>query len=385
MFWDKKDRNTVTDATIRSALGDPEWLSGVRIADTGAVTLVIEADETDMAAAEQRRLDAESRTMDLDGVTEVKSVLTAETPPTPELPTHSSTRRVRKGARLSDEALNQGQTDQTAQIAPIPGISRILVIASAKGGVGKSTVAVNLAASFARQGLRVGLLDADIYGPSIPTMLGVGEESPATTSESKLIPVNAHGIETLSIGYLTDPDAPMIWRGPIVQSAITQMLNDAAWGTPDDPLDLLIIDTPPGTGEAQLTLAQRVPVTAAVIVTTPQEVALADVRRGAAMFAKTHVPVLGIVETMSWFEDPAGLRHYLMGEGGGAEMARILGLPLLSQIPMLQAIREGGDAGQPAALLDGPPATIFMNTAREIALGLDAIQTKPPPLIVFED
>ncbi|MEL6726986.1 MAG: Mrp/NBP35 family ATP-binding protein [Pseudomonadota bacterium] len=385
MFWDKKDRNTVTDATIRSALGDPEWLSGVRIADTGAVTLVIEADETDMAAAERRRLDAESKTMDLDGVTEVKSVLTAQTPPTPELPTYSSTRRVRKGARLSDEALNQGQTDQTAQIAPIPGISRILVIASAKGGVGKSTVAVNLAASFARQGLRVGLLDADIYGPSIPTMLGVGEESPATTSESKLIPVNAHGIETLSIGYLTDPDAPMIWRGPIVQSAITQMLNDAAWGTPDDPLDLLIIDTPPGTGEAQLTLAQRVPVTAAVIVTTPQEVALADVRRGAAMFAKTHVPVLGIVETMSWFEDPAGLRHYLMGEGGGVEMARILGLPLLSQIPMLQAIREGGDAGQPAALLDGPPATIFMNTAREIALGLDAIQTKPPPLIVFED
>lgn len=385
MFWDKKDRKTVSDATIRSALGNPEWLSGVRIAENGAVTLIIEADETDMAAAEQRRLDAESRAMDLEGVTEVKSVLTAEAAPTPDLPTHSSTRRVRKGARLSDEALNQGQPDQSSQIPPIPGISRILVVASAKGGVGKSTVAVNLAASFARQGLRVGLLDADIYGPSIPTMLGVGDASPATTPESTLVPVAAHGIETLSIGYLTDPDAPMIWRGPIVQSAITQMLNDAAWGTPEDPLDLLIIDTPPGTGEAQLTLAQRVPVTAAVIVTTPQEVALADVRRGAAMFAKTHVPVLGIVETMSWFEDPAGNRHYLMGEGGGADMARALGLPLLSQIPLLQAIREGGDAGQPAALLDGPPANLFMETAREIALALDAIQTKPPPKIVFED
>ena len=385
MFWDKKDRKTVSDATIRSALSDPEWLSGVRIAENGAVTLVIEANEIDMSAAEQRRLDAESLVMDLDGVTEVKSVLTAQASPTPELPTHSSTRRVRKGARLSDEALNQGQPDQTAQIAPIAGISRILVVASAKGGVGKSTVAVNLAASFAKQGLRVGLLDADIYGPSIPTMLGVSEASPATTKNSKLIPVTAHGIETLSIGYLTDPDAPMIWRGPIVQSAITQMLNDAAWGTPEDPLDLLIIDTPPGTGEAQLTLAQRVPVTAAVIVTTPQEVALADVRRGAAMFAKTHVPVLGIVETMSWFEDPAGNRHYLMGEGGGADMARALGLPLLSQIPMIQAIREGGDSGQPASLLDGAPAEIFMSAAREIALSLDAIQTKPAPKIIFED
>ncbi len=385
MFWDKKDRKTVSDATIRSALGDPDWLSGVRIAENGGVTLVIEADETDMAAAEQRRLDAESRVMDLNGVTEVKSVLTAQTSAAPDLPTHSSARRVRKGARLSDEALNQGQPDQSAQISPIPGISRILVVASAKGGVGKSTVAVNLAASFAKQGLRVGLLDADIYGPSIPTMLGVSDASPATTPESKLIPVTAHGIETLSIGYLTDPDAPMIWRGPIVQSAITQMLNDAAWGTPDDPLDLLIIDTPPGTGEAQLTLAQRVPVTAAVIVTTPQEVALADVRRGAAMFARTHVPVLGIVETMSWFEDPAGNRHYLMGEGGGADMARALGLPLLSQIPMIQAIREGGDTGQPASLLEGAPADIFMNAAREIALSLDAIQTKPAPKIIFED
>ncbi|MEM6557034.1 MAG: P-loop NTPase [Pseudomonadota bacterium] len=393
MFWDKKDRKSVTDATIRTALGSPNWLSGVRIGDDGRVTLIIEADPANLEISEAFRLEAEAKAMQIEGVNEVVSVLTAQADaaspqhaePTPGLATHASPKRPRQGARLSGAALSQGQPQQAAQIAPIDGISRILVVASAKGGVGKSTVSVNLAASFAKQGLRVGLLDADVYGPSIPTMLGVSDQSPATSPDKKLIPVRAHGIETLSIGYLTDTNAPMIWRGPIVQSAITQMLNDAAWGNSDNPLDLLIIDTPPGTGEAQLTLAQRVPVTAAVIVTTPQEVALADVRRGAAMFEKTHVPVLGIVETMSWFEDPGGNRHHLMGEGGGARMAQSLGLPLLAQIPMIQAIREGGDAGIPAALSDPAAADLFVNIAREIALALDTLQTKPAPKIIFED
>lgn len=389
MFWDKKERKPLSNATIRTALESPDWLSGVRISDDGQVTLIIETRADDLEAAEKIRIEAEARTSAIVGVSEVRSVLTAEAPQgtsqAKDIPTHASPRRVKKGARLSDEALSQGQPDQASQIAPIPGISRILVVASAKGGVGKSTISVNLAASFAKQGLRVGLLDADIYGPSIPTMLGVPEASPDSDADQKLIPVQAHAIETLSIGYLTDPDAPMIWRGPIVQSAITQMLNDAAWGTQENPLDLLIIDTPPGTGEAQLTLAQRVPVDAAVIVTTPQEVALADVRRGAAMFAKTHVPVLGIIETMSWFEDPAGAKHYLMGQGGGAEIARALGLPLLAEIPILQDIREGGDQGRPAALSEGPIGDLFTATAREVALSLDALQTKPAPQIIFED
>ncbi|NQY13969.1 MAG: Mrp/NBP35 family ATP-binding protein [Henriciella sp.] len=395
MFWDKKDRKAVSGATIRSALGDPNWLSGVRIADDGRVTLIIEADPSDMDSAEKIRLEAEAEAMKIEGVTQVDSVLTAQATPgskappqktsAPDLKTHSAARRPRGGARLSNNAMSQGQPQRSAPLAPIPGISRILVVASAKGGVGKSTVSVNLAATFAKQGLRVGLLDADIYGPSIPTMLGVSDQSPATNADKKLVPVRAHGIETLSIGYLTDTNAPMIWRGPIVQSAIMQMLNDAAWGSAENPLDLLIIDTPPGTGEAQLTLAQRVPVTAAVIVTTPQEVALADVRRGAAMFEKTHVPVLGIVESMSWFEDPSGARHYLMGEGGGARMAQTLGLPLISQIPMYTEIREGGDLGIPAALKTGPSAEIFQTAAREIALSLDALQTKPAPAIIFED
>ena len=244
---------------------------------------------------------------------------------------------------------------------------------------------MNLAAAMAKAGMKVGLLDADIYGPSIPTMLGTVDAQPVGSANKKLVPVEAHGMKTLSIGYLSDPDAPMIWRGPIVTSAITQMLNDAEWGTAEDPLDVLVIDTPPGTGDAQLTIAQRVPATAALIVTTPQEVALADVRRGVAMFTKTAVPVLGLVETMSYFDDPAGNRHFLMGQGGGKRMAAALGLPLLAEIPMLAAIREGGDNGHPAVLGDEASGKIFHELARQVAIGLDTLATKAPPEIVFED
>ena len=392
MFRRKQRQSGNLETRIREALANPDWLQGVRIRDGGVVTLILDGDPEDLEASETRRIEAEARVMNVDGVTDVRAMLTAERPagssppqsPAPPPPPKPGHRRVSKGARLSDEAISQGQPGQ-APTDRIPGISRILVVASAKGGVGKSTVAVNLAAAFAKQGLKTGLLDADIYGPSAPTMLGTGDASPETDANGKLIPVEAHGIRSLSIGYLSDPDAPMIWRGPIVMSAITQMLNDAAWGTPDDPLDLLIIDTPPGTGDAQLAIAQRVPVTAALLVTTPQEVALSDVRRGAAMFAKTAVPVLGIVETMSWFEDPAGKRHHLMGEGGGRRTADALGLQLLGQLPILQEIREGGDAGTPAASGTGKPAELFHDIARSVALNLDSLQTKAPPKIIFEE
>ena len=392
MFRRKQRQSGNLETRIRDALANPDWLQGVRIREGGAVTLILDGDPEDLEASETRRIEAEARVMNVDGVTDVRAMLTAERPagssppqsPAPPPPPKPGHRRVSKGARLSDEAISQGQPGQ-APTDRIPGISRILVVASAKGGVGKSTVAVNLAAAFAKQGLKTGLLDADIYGPSAPTMLGTGDASPETDANGKLIPVEAHGIRSLSIGYLSDPDAPMIWRGPIVMSAITQMLNDAVWGTPDDPLDLLIIDTPPGTGDAQLAIAQRVPVTAALLVTTPQEVALSDVRRGAAMFAKTAVPVLGIVETMSWFEDPAGNRHHLMGEGGGRRTADTLGLPLLGQLPILQEIREGGDAGTPAAAGTGKPAELFHDIARSVALNLDSLQTKAPPKIIFEE
>ena len=410
MFGSRQKSREKLAAAVRNALGAPDWLESVTVGEEGRAILVIRADSSDTATAEARRIEAENAAARISGIEKVTTVLTAEKAPghghshahpghredksgqirtNPDIPLTPSppagTRRVTKGARLSDEALSQGAPPSATPMRPIPGIARILVVASAKGGVGKSTVSVNLAAAMAKAGMKVGLLDADIYGPSIPTMLGTVNAEPATSPAKKLVPVEAHGLKTLSIGYLSDPDAPMIWRGPIVMSAITQLLNDAEWGTKEDPLDLLIIDTPPGTGDAQLAIAQKVPVTAALIVTTPQEVALADVRRGAAMFAKTHVPVIGIAETMSWFEDPAGNRHYLMGEGGGRKMAEALGLPLLAEIPMLQAIREAGDAGTPVALSNGPAADVFLKLARNVAIALDELVTKPAPEIVFED
>ncbi len=386
MFRSKAARNAALETAIRKTVGADGWLEAVRIGEEGHVTLVLRADPDDLAAAETRRIEAEQAARTVRGVTGVSTVLTAErAAPPAETPLAPGARRVRKGARLSEEALAQGTTSPAQGIAPVPGISRILAVASAKGGVGKSTVAVNLAVALARQGLRVGLLDADIYGPSVPTMLGTSGADPKANAAGKLEPVRAHGIASLSIGYLTDRDAPMIWRGPMVMSAITQLLNDAAWGAPEAPLDMLVMDTPPGTGDAALTLAQRVPLTAAILVTTPQEVALADVRRGAAMFAKTAVPVLGIVETMSWFEDPAGNRHALFGQGGGKAMADALGLPLLAELPLLQAIREGGDAGIPSAAGDGAAGALFDKLAAGVMAALDALETKPPPRIIFED
>ena len=387
MFRDKKPNKIVSDDVIKDALGHPSWLLGIRIRAGGTVTVVVAADPENEEVNDALQAETRERLLNVEGVKKANIVMTAERDPAAtiadEPPLEAGQARVRKGARLSDDALSQAMVRKDPSTRQIPGISRILAVASAKGGVGKSTVAVNMAAAFAKQGLRVGLLDADIYGPSIPTMLGATDASPQADASGRLSPVLAHGIHTLSIGYLTDADAPMIWRGPMVQSAITQMLNDAAWGSPEDPLDLLIIDTPPGTGDAQLTLAQSIPVTAAILVTTPQEVALADVRRGAAMFAKTHVPVLGVVETMSWFEDPAGNRHYVMGEGGGRSVANWLGLPVISQIPIIQTIREGGDAGRPACLDDGAASDIFYKIARDVALGLDALETKPDPKITF--
>lgn len=410
MFWDRKATKALTEPQIRDLLGDPDWLKGVSFGDEGILEVQIDSSTLDDNRAKTLRADLIET---LSSHKLIRHIIIVDRPSKPEKkvssqkprhtllstrpqkPTHAHeiaadgqpntmTRRVRKGARLTDEALEQTQPKRSL-VAPIDGIKRIVAVASAKGGVGKSTVAVNLAVAFAKQGMRVGLLDADIYGPSVPTMLNTTETSPETDENGKLIPAEAYGVQTLSIGYLTDPDAPMIWRGPIVQSAISQMLKDAVWGSKKQPLDVLILDTPPGTGDAQLALAQKVPITAALLVTTPQEVALADVRRGAAMFAKTHVPVLGIVETMSWFEDASGERHYIMGEGGGVEIARDLGLPLLAQIPLLPSIREGGDSGVPSALKDEKAASYFKNLAREVAFSLDALQTKSAPEIVFED
>jgi ATP-binding protein involved in chromosome partitioning len=263
-------------------------------------------------------------------------------------------------------------------------VKSILAVASAKGGVGKSTIAANLAVAFARQGLRTGLLDADVYGPSMPTMMGLTQADPDRSGE-KIVPVEAHGVPVMSMGFMVDAEAPMIWRGPIVTSAITQMLTDVAWGTPDAPLDLLVIDLPPGTGDAQLTLVQKVPLAGAVIVSTPQEVALADVRRGIAMFDRTACPIVGVIENMAWYEEAGGQRVAIFGEGGARSVAQTAGVPFLGEMPLEPALREAADTGTPlvAAAPDHRASARLMAMARAILHNLDGAAL-PPPLIRFE-
>jgi ATP-binding protein involved in chromosome partitioning len=242
----------------------------------------------------------------------------------------------------------------------VPGVSNIVAVSSGKGGVGKSTVAVNLAIALAQFGARVGLLDTDVYGPNVPIMVGVNEE-PAIRGQ-KLLPNVAHGIKVMSLGFLNRGDKPVVWRGPMLHTAVRQFLYDVEWGE----LDYLIVDMPPGTGDAQLSLAQLVPVQGAVLVTTPQEVAMADVRKAFNMFEQVHIPVLGIVENMSYFVCPTcSERHEIFGAGGGEELARRFHNNLLGQIPLSISVREGGDIGIPIVV--GAPGSTQAAAFRQIA------------------
>jgi ATP-binding protein involved in chromosome partitioning len=227
----------------------------------------------------------------------------------------------------------------------VPGVGQIIAVASGKGGVGKSTVAVNLAVALARQGTRVGLLDADIYGPSIPLMMGLAGAKPSfDPARQRLLPFERYGVRFMSLGFLVDPDSAVIWRGPLVMKAVEQLLRDVEWGE----LDVLVVDMPPGTGDVQLTLSQRVRLAGAVVVTTPQDVALADAIKGIAMFRKVDVPILGIVENMSFFSCPScGERTEIFGHGGGRTQAERLGVPFLGEVPLVPGIREHGDSGHP--------------------------------------
>lgn len=250
----------------------------------------------------------------------------------------------------------------------LPGVKNIIAVASGKGGVGKSTIAANLAVSLAATGARTGLIDADIYGPSVPLMFDIHEprlEPVEENGKTKVAPIHKYGVDLLSIGFFVDPSSALIWRGPMASGALKQLLTDAAWGE----LDYMIIDLPPGTGDIHLSLVQSVPLTGVVIVTTPQEVALADARKAVNMFSneKIKVPILGIVENMSWFT-PAELpdnKYYLFGKDGGKRLSKELDLPLLAQIPLIQGVRESGDNGKPGVLDNNSPAQPFFQTLAE--------------------
>ena len=265
--------------------------------------------------------------------------------------------------------------------AGIPGVAAIIAVASGKGGVGKSTTAVNLALGLRDLGLKVGILDADIYGPSMPKLLAI-RERPQTAGGTRLKPIVRHGMAVMSIGFLIEEETPMIWRGPMVMSAITQMLREVEWGS----LDVMVVDMPPGTGDAQLTMAQQVPLKGAVIVSTPQDLALVDARRGIAMFRRVNVPVLGIVENMSYFVCPhCRTRSNIFGHGGARAEAERLNVPFLGEVPLDMEIREKSDSGLPvvATAPDGPHAKIYRDIAARVRDGIVSA-SRPTPKIVIE-
>ena len=265
---------------------------------------------------------------------------------------------------------------------PLPGVKNTIAVASGKGGVGKSTVAVNLAIALAQDGASVGLLDADVYGPSIPIMMGVSHRP--TMQDGKIVPLEAFGVKVMSVGFILDPEKALIWRGPLVSQLISQFLSDVDWGE----LDYLVVDLPPGTGDAQLTLVQRIPLSGAVIVTTPQDVALADAVKGLAMFREVKTTILGIIENMSYFICPhCGERSEIFGFGGGERTATRHGVPLLGQIPLEGSIRQGGDIGFPIVVSDpdSAPAVAFRDAARQAAarLAVEAVRKPRRPRIML--
>ena len=345
----------------------------------GRVAFMLEVAPGDIDAYRSVRDRAESVLADLDGVESAQVVLTTEVqapsaaPPAPTGPGFKvSPRRPLPGEAPPARRARIAE-DPGAALHPMvsaehpPHVKKVIAIASGKGGVGKSTVSVNLAAALAVLGYRVGLLDADIYGPSAPTMLGITEGDPTFDAEKRLNPMEAWGVKVMSIGFIVEPGTANIWRGPMASSALRSLMN-SNWGSEVEPLDVLVIDLPPGTGDIQLTLVQKLKMDGVVIVSTPQEIALIDARRAAQMFEKTGAPILGVVENMAYFADSSGARIPIFGTGGARAEAEKLGVPLLAEIPIEVALREACDAGRPlvATNPDSPAAQAFLELARRL-------------------
>ncbi len=352
---------------VRTALGKVSGPDGRPLPETGTLSDIVVTDgkvffsiTVDAAAVPQWepvRARAEQAVRAIPGVTSALVALTGERAPGAARP---------PAGPQAQAAAPRPQPGGRAPQAPtgIPGVGAIIAVASGKGGVGKSTTAVNLALGLRDLGLKVGILDADIYGPSLPKLLAI-RERPEVIGGTRLKPIVRHGMPVMSIGFLIEEETPMIWRGPMVMSALTQMLREVEWGA----LDVMVVDMPPGTGDAQLTMAQQVPLKGAVIVSTPQDLALIDARRGIAMFRRVNVPVLGIVENMSYFLCPhCGGRTDIFGHGGARAEAERLDVPFLGEVPLDMEIRERSDSGQPvvATLPDGPYAQIYRDIAARV-------------------
>lgn len=373
-------------AKVRSPNGAPltgEKVLSEIVASDGKVFFSITVDATAVKAWEPVRAQAEAAVRAVPGVTSALVALTAEKTAKGPQPSHQAQGHSHAPGQGHAHGHSHGPAKQASGAATgIPGVDAVIAVASGKGGVGKSTTSVNLALGLAALGLKVGLLDADIYGPSVPKLLNI-KEKPETLGGTRLKPIERYGLKVMSIGFLIDEETPMIWRGPMVMSAITQMLRDVEWGK----LDVMVVDMPPGTGDAQLTMAQQVPLKGAVIVSTPQDLALIDARRGVAMFKRVNVPVLGVVENMSYFMCPeCGTRSDLFGHGGARHEAERQGVPFLGEVPLHMTIRATSDAGLPVVATepDSPHAKIYRDIAAKVLEQIKGGPSRSAPKIVIE-
>lgn len=342
----------IIDPDLRKDIVSLGFIKDLKI-DGGHVAFRIVLTTPACPVKEEMEAQAQEIVKSLDGVASVKITMDAEVP---------------QGRGISNNVA-------------VPGVKNIIAVSSGKGGVGKSTVAVNLAVSLALDGAKVGVMDADVYGPNVPLMLGVAHKQPEVM-QNQIMPIEAHGIKMISMAVLAPPDKPMVLRGPMLHGIVRQFLTDVNWGE----LDYLIVDMPPGTGDVQLSLAQLVPVQGAVLVTTPQQVSLADVLRAYKMFEQVSVPILGVVENMSYFVPPdmPDKRYDIFGKGGGSNFADTYGVPFLGEVPLGMEVREAGDAGTPVVIAepDSPQAKAFRKVAEEIARQV-SIEAMKPELVIL--